>query len=296
MHAAAERFSFARCTACGLVYLDPRVPAASLGHYYTAAYLPYRGPDAWGRWKPFVRAGLRRTDRARVARVRRHISVGPDTRVLDVGCGHPTFLEALGREAPCARVGIDFSDEGWREDRVRWAGIDLIEGGLTDAAVVESPAFSDAPFDVVTMWHYLEHDYDPHETLKRVHDVSAPGARLFIEVPDHSSWSQMRYREHWAGYHTPRHTALWDPDTMRVLLERSGWAVESIERTGTLDPWVLVWMSRQERAGIDWAQSMEPRFPAFLFGRVVMWPALRLRERLRGRGGDGLLTAVARPG
>ncbi len=291
MHDVAERFSFARCARCGLVYLDPRVSPAELGRYYTAAYLPYRGPDAWGRWKPLVESGLRKTDRARVARVRRHARIGPQTRVLDVGCGHPTFLEALGRVVPCTRVGIDFSGEGWREDPGRWSGIELIEG---DPRVADLP--SEPGFDVVTMWHYLEHDYAPHETLERLRGLVSGEARLFIEVPDHASWSQERYTQHWAGYHTPRHTALWDSDTMRVLLERSGWEVESIEQTGTLDPWVLVWMSRQERAGIDWTESMESRFPAFVLGRALLWPAMRLQERLRGRRGDGLLTAVARPG
>ena len=77
-----------------------------------------------------------------------------------------------------------------------------------------------------------------------------------FEVPDHDAWSRRRYGAHWAGYHTPRHTALWDRRTMRVLLERAGWRVDSIEPSGTLDPWTLVWMSRMERKGIDWSASM----------------------------------------
>ncbi|MBT8403071.1 MAG: hypothetical protein KJP18_04370, partial [Gemmatimonadetes bacterium] len=38
MDASAQRFRFSRCRACGLVYLDPRVPAGDLGRYYTDAY------------------------------------------------------------------------------------------------------------------------------------------------------------------------------------------------------------------------------------------------------------------
>jgi hypothetical protein len=308
MHGGAERFTFARCDACGLVFLDPRVSVDALARYYTESYLPYRGPDAWGRWRGFVAAGLRATDQKRVARVRQHVRLGASTRILDVGCGRPTFLEALGREAACTRVGTDFSDKGWAGDLARWSDLELHRGEL--AELIEPPASARAtpsdpppptaaplsgPFDVVTMWHYLEHDDAPGATLARVRALSSPETRLIIEVPDLGSWSQRRYREHWAGYHTPRHTAIWDRDTMRLLLERSGWAVESIEPVGTLDPWVLVWMSRQERAGIDWSASMESRFAGFMLGRLFAWPLLALQARARGRGGNGFLTAVARP-
>ncbi|NNF37305.1 MAG: class I SAM-dependent methyltransferase [Gemmatimonadetes bacterium] len=313
-----ERFSFVRCAACGLVYLDPRVPGPRLSRYYPADYLPYRGPEAWGRWRGLVAAGLRATDRRRVARVRRylrerdpsgrnprdsgsdgrHLREGGPARVLDVGCGRPTFLEALVRRSGCSGVGTDFSDEGWRDDPQRWAGLELHHGDLAELAGAlgaDPPPSLRGLFDVVTMWHYLEHDYSPRDTLSRVRDLSGPETRLIIEVPDHGAWSRRRYGEYWAGYHTPRHTAIWDCSTMRLLLERSGWEVESIDTSGTLDPWVLVWMSRQERARRDWSQSMESRFPGFMLGRLFVWPALALGARLRGRGGDGFLTAIARP-
>jgi SAM-dependent methyltransferase len=288
MHASGERFRFSRCRACGLVYLDPRVPSADLGRYYGEAYLPYRGPAAWGRWRGLVAGGLRATDRRRVARVRALRPIDAGTRVLDVGCGHPTFLESLRARSGCRAVGVDFSDEGWRAEPARWAGLELHEGDLADVGL-------DGPFDVVTMWHYLEHDYAPAETLRRVRALAAPGAHLVIEVPDHDSWSRRRYGVHWAGYHTPRHTALWNRATMRVVLERSGWRVDVIEPAGTLDPWTLVWMSRGERRGIDWSGSMEPHFAGYVAGRAVVWPVLSRLERARGRGGDGFLTAVARP-
>ena len=64
-----------------------------------------------------------------------------------------------------------------------------------------------------------------------------------------------------------------------------------IRRSGTLDPYVLEWMSRMEARGIDWTRSMAPRFPGFLAWKIV-WQARFLR---RGEG-LGVLTAVARPG
>ncbi|HSG48066.1 MAG TPA: methyltransferase domain-containing protein, partial [Longimicrobiales bacterium] len=265
--APAERFTFVRCSACGLVYLDPRVPADQLGRYYTEAYLPYRGAAAWGPFAPLVAMGQRGTDRARVALVREHAAPGPGIRVLDVGCGRPTFLEALVRATGCHGVGTDFSDHGWREDPERWRGLDLRAGDLHELAF-------DAPADVVTMWHYLEHDYAPRMTLARVRELvegsTHPGGpRLFIEVPDHDGLTRHRHGAGWAGYHAPRHTALYTAASLRTLLEASGWEPVEIRRSGTLDPYVLEWMSRMEEKGIDWTGSMAPRLPGFLAWKLI---------------------------
>ena len=292
MHPDPERFTFVRCSSCGLVFLNPRVPAAGLGRYYTEAYLPYRGDSAWGRHAPLVASGLRATDRKRVRLVERFGAVGRGSRVLDVGCGHPTFLERLVGKTGAQGIGIDFSDEGWRADPARWTGLDLREEELADLQL-------DEPADVVTMWHYLEHDYDPVSTLERVRELirSEPGPSgakpcLLIEVPNHDSWTRRRHGEWWAGYHVPRHTALYTPETLRTLLERAGWRVERILPYGTLDPYVLHWMSRMERRGIDWSESMEPRFAGFMAGKVASAPRFAM-----GRWQSmGIMTAVARVG
>jgi SAM-dependent methyltransferase len=277
-------FTFVRCTGCGLVFLDPRIPQDALGAFYTGAYLPYRGPRAWGPFAPVVAAGLWRQDRKRVALVRRHAEVGPGTRVLDVGCGKPSFLESLRRATGCAAVGTDFSDSGWRDDPGRWRELDLRVGDIHELHL-------DAHSDVITMWHYLEHDYAPAKTLERIRELAAgTHARLFVEVPDHDSWTRRRHGALWAGYHAPRHTALYDPDSITTLLERSGWSVVEILRRGSLDPFVLHWMSRMEARGIDWSESMASRAPGFLAGKVA-W-GVRFRRR---RDGLGVLTAVARP-
>jgi SAM-dependent methyltransferase len=295
MHPAdGPDFTFVRCGACGLVRLDPRVPAAELGAYYGDDYLPYRGPAAWGRWGPLVARDLAATDAARVETLRRFVDVARDTVVWDVGCGKPTFLEALVRATGCRGIGSDFSDGGWRgEAEGRYRALELHAAEVHPSAAGAAPltlADFDGPVDAVTMWHYLEHEYRPRETLERVAELARPGATLVVEVPDHDSWTRRRWGAHWAGYHTPRHTALYTPHTLAVLLEASGWDVVHQESRGTLDAYPLHWMSRMERRGIDWRSSMEPRFPGFVVGML----AFRARHLVRRGRGLGIQTAVAR--
>ena len=286
MHPEPELFTFVRCASCDLIFLNPRVPAEALSRYYTADYLPYRGAAAWGVFRPVVGLGLAGTDRRRVRLVQRFGRAEPGSRVLDVGCGRPTFLERLVRSTGATGIGVDFSDAGWRDDPERWAGLDLrreTAEGLT----------LDTPVDVVTMWHYLEHDYDPRGTLDRVRGAvrEDPASCLLVEVPNHDSWTRRRHGAWWAGYHAPRHTALYTPETLGRLLEATGWRVERILSHGTLDPYVLHWMSRMERRGVDWSRGMAPRFPGFLAGKLATapWFALARSRSL------GVMAAVARP-
>ena len=50
-----SKFNFDCCNDCGLVFLNPRIPEAELGKFYTSAYLPYRVEEAWGKYASFVK-------------------------------------------------------------------------------------------------------------------------------------------------------------------------------------------------------------------------------------------------
>lgn len=295
MHPTDEQFAFQRCGNCGLVQLNPRVSPEDLSDYYSGYYLPFRGPAAWGKYAPLVAMNLRKTDRKRTALARK-ATVGKaaeaggsrgldaESRVLDVGCGKPTFLELLHRQTGCYAKGIDFSDEGWRQNPGRFAGLDLEVAEFRHFQAV-------APFDLITMWHYLEHDYHPHATLRRMRTMTHKNTRLIIEVPNYASWSRAVQGRYWEGYHTPRHTAVYSPETLRVLLERSGWKLVRIRRFGTLDPYPLFWMGQKERRGIDWSASMEREFIGFMAGMLVTAPLFVLKRWLPA----GIMTAIARP-
>jgi hypothetical protein len=280
----SEKFNFDRCQDCGLVFLNPRVPATELGQFYTAAYLPYRAEDAWGKYASFVKQDQRNIDTARVKRVKQYHDLRRSSRVLDVGCGKPTFLSALHNEIPAQLIGLDFSDEGWRDEPEAYPGIDLRKGEIADL-------HGEAPVDVITMWHYLEHDYQPQMHLRQLLDIAHSETLLIVEVPNFDSYTRRKFGQHWAGYHTPRHTALYSPHNIDLLLKNSGWQVEQVLTYGTLDPYILHWMSRMEQQRIDWSASMESKFAGYVAGMLLNAPVYKLHKWFS----LGFLTAVARP-
>ena len=171
-----ETFTFVRCANCQLVRLSPRPLISNLKDWYED-YLLHGDAEAWGRYAPFVERLFASQDRARVRVSLKTRPLDAKARVLDVGCGRPTFLAELARKTGARATGVDMSDAGWRTEAQRFAGIELHASTLAEAHFSGS-------FDLITAWHALEHDPSPIEALRRLRDVARPGARLVVEVPD----------------------------------------------------------------------------------------------------------------
>ncbi|MEL6390974.1 MAG: methyltransferase domain-containing protein, partial [Bacteroidota bacterium] len=139
-------------------------------------------------------------------------------------------------------------------------------------------------------WHYLEHDYHPDQTLQKLSDRSKGDTLLFIEVPNYDSLSRVKYGAKWAGWHTPRHTFLYQPSSITSLLNRSGWEVVSIESKGTLNDYALYWMSEMEQRGIDWSQNLENEFWGFVKGMMIH----KAKNILPSQRSHGVMLVIAR--
>ena len=284
MHSSKELFNFDQCANCQLVFLNPRVNLDNLKNYYTSHYLPYRGSEAWGKYSKLVEGSQKKLDLKRVKRVKEVCSISPKSLILDVGCGNPSFLKACQQELNCKTLGIDFSDEGWKEQSTLFKGLDLQVAEIKDLSLNLKP-------DIITMWHYLEHDYTPLENLTYLKSIAKPSTTLIIEIPNFDSISRKKYNENWSGWHTPRHTSLFSPDNIKLLLDKSGWNVSQLLTYGTLNPYLLFWMSEMEQKGIQWTKNMENEFWDFVIGMLKFMPTKWNEKKLS----LGVMTVIATP-
>ena len=284
MHPSKELFNFDQCADCQLVFLNPRVDLDDLQNYYTSYYLPYRGAKAWGKFEKLVEGSQQKLDIQRVKRVKDAHSIAAESLILDVGCGKPSFLKACQKLLKCKTVGIDFSDEGWKDQQAQFEGLDLRVTEIKDLPSNLQP-------DVITMWHYLEHDYAPLENLTYLKTISKPATTLIIEIPNFDSASRKKYGENWAGWHTPRHISLFSPNNIALLLNKSGWKVSKILTYGTMDPYLLYWMSEMEQKGIQWDKNMAEEFWDFMVGMVKFMP----KKWMEKKSSLGIMTIIATP-
>lgn len=275
-------FHYECCNDCGLIYLNPRIAEQELGAYYPSYYLPYRGGKAWGRFATLVNRAQKKIDRKRV-RIARNCLPQKDSRVLDVGCGNPSFLRQLVKQGYHG-TGIDFKAEGWDDETPENDRLQLFE--------VDPKEFhSEKPYDLITMWHYLEHDYNPAKTLQHLREMAHADTRLVIEVPDYDSISRKRFGEKWEGFHAPRHTAVYTATTLKSMLNKNGWEVVDAKKFGTLNPYSLWWMSKMEARELDWSKSMEPHFWGYMAGMIRTAPLFALKRWIR----TGVQLVTARP-
>jgi len=284
MHSNQEIFNFDQCANCQLVFLNPRVDLDDLKNYYTSHYLPYRGSEAWGTFEKLVEGSQQKLDRKRVQRAKDVCSISSESLILDVGCGKPSFLKTCKEKLNCKTMGIDFSDEGWKDQRDQFEGLDLQVAEIKDLPSNLHP-------DLITMWHYLEHDYTPLENLIYLKKISKPATKLIIEIPNFDSTSRKKYGENWAGWHTPRHISLFSPNNIELLLNKSGWNVSLILTYGTMDPYLLYWMSEMEQKGIQWDKNMAEEFWGFMVGMVQFKPK-KWKEK---KSSLGVMTIIATP-
>jgi SAM-dependent methyltransferase len=86
------------------------------------------------------------------------------------------------------------------------------------------PAF----FDVITLWHVLEHVHDLNQRLLKMRELLNPSGIVVIAVPNSGSWDAKHYQGAWAAYDLPRHLYHFTSETIRILAEKYGFSVKNI--------------------------------------------------------------------
>lgn len=272
MHHTEDTFSFSRCEDCSTAFLNPRVAPNYLKTYYPDYYLPYRGATAWGKYSDFVERSQQKMDKQRMKTCKKFGSKNPqEIKLLDVGCGNPTFLQTLSKNTNWQLTGIDFTDEGWKNTKNQ--SFKLITGDVQEMELTEK-------FDLVTMWHYLEHDYNPNKTLSSIRKHLVPGGKVIVEVPDYLSLTAKWQQKYWEGWHTPRHTLLYTKSAFEELAKINGYKLLRHYRYGTLDAFTLWWMGTMEKKKIHWANSMEPEFFPLVWKKIYTTPLFMLEKWL----------------
>ncbi len=204
------RFRVLRCRGCGLLATRP-VPA-NLGDYYPAGYGPHHiGKGCLDGLKSFLMQRF----------VLRALGRGEGLKILDVGCANGQLLAKLKRP-------------GWRlsglepdadcVSRVRSGlGVDARCGVLADRAF-------EPGFDVITMFHVLEHVPDPVADLREVRRLLKPDGVFIAEVPVCDSYGFAIMGSKWYGLDLPRHLTHFSTRTLRLAAEKAGLRVKSISR------------------------------------------------------------------
>jgi SAM-dependent methyltransferase len=210
-------FAVVQCQDCGLCFTNPRPSLNSIGQFYPQdAYPPYQLPrrkeplSGWRAQWPWRRTG----------KDRQLLAWYGQGRLLDFGCGGGSFLKRMGGLG-WQVTGLDIS--ATTVCRVRAdLGLRVLVGSLPH------PELQRESFDVITMWHSLEHVHQPREVLQEAHQLLAPEGKLLVAVPNIDSLAYRWFGPDWYGLDLPRHLTHFTPMTLSLMLERTGFRVGSM--------------------------------------------------------------------
>jgi SAM-dependent methyltransferase len=226
-------FELRRCPACGCIFQNPLPSEDQISGFYPKTYWGWRAdrpPSA-------VLGALRRMETAYrefVAmdhvRFLRRCAFGSGARgrlLLDIGCGNGLFLH-LARKRGFECRGMDVSGPAVALARERY-GLQVRQGAIGDEI------WQPGQFDVITMFHVLEHLPDPRLALSYVRRILKPEGSLILQVPNIESMQARCFGTRWYGLDVPRHLINFSPRALDILLKEAGFKIQRRARFSLRD-------------------------------------------------------------
>jgi 2-polyprenyl-3-methyl-5-hydroxy-6-metoxy-1,4-benzoquinol methylase len=144
---------------------------------------------------------------------------GHKGHILDIGAGTGAFAHAMQEKA--------WKVTGLEPDAVtRDKAFEIHQLHLqSTAAIFDLP---ENEFEVITMWHVLEHVHALKPYLKQCFKSLKDNGRLIIAVPNYTSFDARYYKKYWAAYDLPRHLYHFSPKSMTILLNEMQFEIVSI--------------------------------------------------------------------
>lgn len=159
--------------------------------------------------------------------------------LLDVGCGAGFFLNHM-KENGWKCSGIE-ADKRSRNQTIERYGLQII----APSAISE---LESGKYNVITLWHVLEHIHELHSSMKEYFRLLAPGGRLILALPNYRSYDAEFYNENWAAYDVPRHLYHFTPEAVKNLLEKHNFKPE-LKKLMPLDAFYVSMLSEKYRNG-----------------------------------------------
>ena len=242
-----EEFQLDKCKQCGFVFTNPIPALSELPKYYdspdylshTANSFSFTGEV----YKLFRNANIKN----------KYNLVNQKAKgksILDIGCGTGELLNY-------------FQQKGWSvqgvEPNKSARSFASKNYNLSVSDENELDLFEKNSFDVISMWHVLEHVPNLNSRMNQLSSLIKKDGLIVIALPNLDSPDAVKYGPHWAGLDVPRHLYHFTEDSFRVLLEKHDMElIESIPMK--FDAYYVSLLSEK------YLGKKVPYFPAFING------------------------------
>lgn len=212
-------FSIAHCPKCNLRFTAPIPSQDEIGKYYKfLAYISHT--DVKEGWMNRMYHAVRTKTLTQKTNWVQSLFTGHKGHLLDIGAGTGAFAHAMQQKA--------------------WTVTGLEPDAVTRAKAFENyklqlqstDSLFDLPeneYEVITMWHVLEHVHALKPYLAQCFKSLKSNGRLIIAVPNYTSLDASYYKKYWAAYDLPRHLYHFSPLSMETLLNEMGFEIVTLK-------------------------------------------------------------------
>jgi len=205
-----ETFQLVQCAQCQFVATSPAPHNNDIAKYYLSDTYISHSNKAKTLLDKFYLLARTFTLKWKLKLISNNLNKTTDVTLLDYGCGTGEFLKKC-------------KSRGWKICGIEPSDIARIQSSEATKALI-APSLADISFnkfDIITLWHVLEHIPDLDDTLEKLKSRLSDSGTMFIAVPNHKSWDATYYKAYWAGYDLPRHLWHFSQQNMETLLQKN---------------------------------------------------------------------------
>ncbi len=235
---SGEEFSVVACKNCTLLFTQNVAEQNDIGKYYASENYISHSDTQVGLVNKLYHSIRKRTLQSKKNLIESETG-RTSGNILDIGCGTGAFLHTMKTNGWIS-TGLE-PDETARAKAKSLYGIEP----QPSHDIFNLPANN---YDAITMWHVLEHVHQLHKYVEQLKDMLTDGGKIFIAVPNYTSYDAQHYGRFWAAYDTPRHLYHFSPQSMKNLVEQYGLTIKKI-RPMWFDSFYVSMLSEQYKNG-----------------------------------------------
>jgi 2-polyprenyl-3-methyl-5-hydroxy-6-metoxy-1,4-benzoquinol methylase len=208
---STEYFDIVKCKECGFIFTNPRPNPHEISRYYTSPDYMSHNSHSRGLVQSIYRYARKYMMRKKLALIQDVAGTEKNFAMLDFGCGTGDFLGFVKQHGIYAE-GVE-PDAHAREVAKSVNNVDTY-------SLESSEDITPGKFDVITLWHVLEHVHELHAQIDYFYRWLKPGGKLLIALPNINSYDAKKYGMYWDALDVPRHLYHYAPKNLQQIIEK----------------------------------------------------------------------------
>ncbi len=222
-------FQYVTCKCCQSLFVNPRPAPEALKKFYADSQSSKFWINTF--FAPFAQARRKKIFKPRAEYISNLLNRNTKLNILEAGAGFGFFLTELRRLLP----GNQYFAV---EPSVEMAKICREKGIDVKIEFFEDSHFNQK-FDLVASFELMEHLFAPEVFLRKARDILKTKGRVFLTTLNNKGFDIQLIWEKSKSIFPPHHLNFFNPLSIRILLERTGFEVDAISTPGKLD-WNIV--------------------------------------------------------